>query len=334
MLSRVAERIYWSARYLERVENTARLVGVYDNLLFDLPRDTNISWFNLIKINSCIDTFSDRYKVQTEHNVVKFLLADDTNPSSMLSSLKQAKENIRTTRDVLPQDTWELINELDLYARNHIRQGINRTDRHKFLNSIIQRCQEINGLFEGAMSRDASWQFMTLGRNLERADMTTRILDAGVSIMLQPNEGTRINLSQVVWGNVLRSLSGYMNYRRSVRTAIVSKKVARFLLEDEYFPRTIHFCINELESAAKKLPRSKPILQEIKTLKKLHYSLANGNPLDEKFRDYLNQLQINISDLNNALMTNWFAFNMGDHQEENLPLKKVTQKEYQFARQA
>jgi uncharacterized alpha-E superfamily protein len=211
MLSRVAERIYWSARYLERVENTARLVGVYDNLLFDLPRDTNISWFNLIKINSCTDTFSERYKVQDEHNVVKFLLADDTNPSSMLSSLKQAKENIRTTRDVLPQDTWELINELDLYARNNIRQGINRTDRHKFLNNIIQRCQEINGLFEGAMSRDASWQFMTLGRNLERADMTTRILDAGVSIMLQPNQGTRINLSQVVWGNVLRSLSGYMN---------------------------------------------------------------------------------------------------------------------------
>ncbi|MDO6593668.1 alpha-E domain-containing protein [Neptuniibacter sp. 1_MG-2023] len=334
MLSRVAERIYWSARYLERVENTARLVGVYDNLLFDLPRDTNISWFNLIRINSCTDTFSERYKVQTEHNVVKFLLADDTNPSSMLSSLKHAKENIRTTRDVLPQDTWEQINELDLYARNNIRQGINRTDRHKFLNNIIQRCQEINGLFEGAMSRDASWQFMTLGRNLERADMTTRILDAGVSIMLQPNQGTRINLSQVVWGNVLRSLSGYMNYRRSVRTAIESKKVARFLLEDEYFPRTINFCINEMETAAKKLPRSKNILKDMSEFKKLHYSLANGNPLDEKFRDYLNQLQISISELHTALMTNWFAFNMGDPQEEIVTPKKLVQKEYQFACQA
>ncbi|MEM5536123.1 alpha-E domain-containing protein [Neptuniibacter pectenicola] len=334
MLSRVAERIYWSARYLERVENTARLVGVYDNLLFDLPRDTNISWFNLIKINSCTDTFSERYKVQDEHNVVKFLLADDTNPSSMLSSLKQAKENIRTTRDVLPQDTWELINELDLYARNNIRQGINRTDRHKFLNNIIQRCQEINGLFEGAMSRDASWQFMTLGRNLERADMTTRILDAGVSIMLQPNQGTRINLSQVVWGNVLRSLSGYMNYRRSVRTAIESKKVARFLLEDEFFPRTLSYCINEMETAAKKLPRSKLVLQAVKALKAHHYSLANGHPLDEKFRDYLNELQISISDLHGVLMTNWFAFNMGDPQEEAPTLKNNMEKEYQFACQA
>ncbi|MGH1461999.1 MAG: alpha-E domain-containing protein [Neptuniibacter sp.] len=327
MLSRVAERIYWGARYLERVENTARLLSVYDNLLFDLPRDTNIGWYNLIIINSSTERFTERYKVQDEHNVVKFLLADDTNSSSMLSSLKQVKENIRTTRDVVPQDTWELINELDLYARNNIRQGINRTNRHQFLNTVIKHCQEINGLFESAMSRDATWQFVLLGKNIERADMTTRILDAGASIMLQPNEGTRINLSQIVWGSVLRSLSAYMNYRRSIRTAVQSSKVARFLLEDPHFPRTISFCLNEIESAMHKLPRSEKPLSSLEALKSLHFPLDNGKALDEDFRDYLNELQIKVSELHNEFSENWFAFNV---ENEELKTGKIKSEAHQL----
>ncbi|MFY0676863.1 MAG: alpha-E domain-containing protein [Neptuniibacter sp.] len=323
MLSRVAERIYWGSRYLERVENTARLVSVYDNLLFDLPRDTNIGWYNLIVINSSTESFNERYKVQDERNVVKFLLADDSNTSSMLTSLKQVKENIRTTRDVVPQDTWELINELDLYARNNIRQGINRTDRHQFLNTIIKHCQEINGLFESAMSRDATWQFLMLGRNIERADMTTRILDAGASLMLQPNEGTSINLSQVVWGNVLRSLSAYMNYRRSIRTQVQSSKVARFLLEDPHFPRTIAFCLEEIESAIQKLPRPEKALAGLNALKELNYPLENGNPLNEEFRDYLNDLQIQVSELHNEFSENWFAFS-AEHEISSETVKPET----------
>ena len=311
MLSRVAERIYWGARYLERVENIARLVSVYDSLLFDLTKEVDISWYNLIRINSSVDNFSERYKVKNEHNVVKFLLADDSNPGSLLSSLKQVKENIRTTRDVVPQDTWELINELDLYARNNIKQGINRTNRHKFLNAIIQHCQVITGLFEGAMSRDATWQFVVLGRNIERADMTTRILDAGASIMLQPNAEQQANLHQVVWGNVLRSVSGYMNYRRSVRTAVKSTKVTQFLLEDLHFPRTLGFCIKQMTTAVSKLPRSAEVLREIENVKQLRYPLESGEQLDEAFRDYLNDLQISVSKLHNHFSANWFAFKQG-----------------------
>ena len=330
MLSRVAERIYWGARYLERVENIARLVSVYDSLLFDLPKNTNISWYNLIRINSSVEGFSERYKVQNEHNVVKFLLADDTNPSSLLSSLKQAKENIRTTRDVVPKDTWEQINELDLFARKNIRQGINRTNRHRFLNTLIQRCQEITGLFEGSMSRDATWQFVVLGRNIERADMTSRILDAGVSVMLQPN-GDPQSISQVVWGNVLRSASGYMNYRRGVRSAISGKKVARFLLEDPHFPRTLAFCFDEMKIAVGKLPRSGNILKGIEAAKAQHYSLDTNEQLDEGFRDYLNEMQIRVSKLNDEFSNNWFAYNPS---AQLVAVKPETMNSIQFASQA
>lgn len=105
MLSKVAERVYWTARYLERAENTARLIQVYDNLLFDLPRNVDLSWYNLITLNSQQIDFEDRYKVHDERNVIKFLVGDESNPSSIVSSLALIRENVRTTRDVVPEET-------------------------------------------------------------------------------------------------------------------------------------------------------------------------------------------------------------------------------------
>ena len=122
MLSKVAERIYWTARYLERIESTARLISIYDKLLFDLPRNVQLSWYNLITINSLQKDFSDRYAVQDERNVIKFLIGDESNYSSIISSLKAVRENVRTTRDVIPSDVWYTINELNLMdttAVNH-----------------------------------------------------------------------------------------------------------------------------------------------------------------------------------------------------------------------
>ncbi len=98
MLSKVAERVYWTARYIERVESTARMISIYDKLLFDLPRSVKITWYNLIVINSLESDFSDRYSVRDERNVVKFLIADENNPGSIVSSLTAIRENVRTTR--------------------------------------------------------------------------------------------------------------------------------------------------------------------------------------------------------------------------------------------
>ncbi len=305
MLSRVAERIYWTARYLERVENTARLVSVYDNLLFDLPRSVNIGWFNLVVINSGTELFFERYKVQDERNVVKFTLADDTNHSSLLSSLKLVRENIRTARDVLPAEAWELVNELQLFAQNNIQQGINRNGRHAFLNGIIEGCQGINGLLLGTMSRDAAWHFMSLGCNLERADMTTRLLDAGAAMLQLSDDPDAANLSQIVWGNVLRSSSAYMAYRRTMRTAVNGAEVARFLLEDELFPRSVAFCLHKIKSATNKLPKTGKHPDIIPQLPS--YEIADDNSLSNGFRDYLNDQQLMLAEAHNNIANNWFV---------------------------
>ena len=307
MLSKVAERVYWIARYLERIENTARLVGVYDNLLFDLPRSVNFGWFNLVLINSAVKDFQERYKIQDERNVVKFILGDSRNSSSVVSSLKMIRENVRTTMDVVPAETWELTNELSIFVNDNIQHGINRSKRHAFLDGIVKGCQQINGLVYGTMPHDAAWFFLRLGRNLERADMTTRILDAGVTALLLTQEDeAAVNSRQIIWGNVLRSLGADQSYRRTTRSAVQGDSVVYYLLEDPTFPRTIALCLNALIASAARLPRSKPVVEHLTKLQENIFDDVDYEDLGEPLRDYLNDLQVELASIHDIISKTWF----------------------------
>lgn len=307
MLSKVAERLYWTARYIERVENIARLVSVYDNLLFDLPKDIDISWYNLVTLNSAEDLFEERYKNRDERNVVKFTLADDTNHSSMLSSMKMIRENVRTTRDVLPQDCWEVVNELYIYASENIQQGINRSARHEYLNNIIKGCQQINGLFMGTMSRDAPWHFLRLGRNIERADMVTRLLDAGAAAQMQVVDDTHVELSQLIWGNVLRSSGAELSYRRTIRSKVRDFEVANFLLTDQDFPRSLAFTLTHMQASTDSLPNAKPVAKRLKKLIKSSYQFDESEEtINADLREYLNSVQKDLIKLHDSIAEAWF----------------------------
>ncbi len=307
MLSTVAERLYWAARYLERMENTARLVKVYTNLILDLPDDVNIGWYNLVDLNSCSDVFDKRYKNQTERNVVKFLLADENNPNSMIRSLWAVRENIRTSRDEVPVETWEQINELNLYVKENVSKAISRTKRHDFLDTIIQGCQQINGLLSGTMSQAAGWQFLRVGRNLERADMTTRILDAGAAVIISSHDtDPASNLRQLVWGNVLSSLSAYIPYRKAMRAKVKGEDVIRFLVEDQYYPRSLNFCLSHMQDAVSHFPHPEKVTRQITRLKKRVLGKDDYSQIDQTFRDYLNDVQIGIADLHGYFAEAWF----------------------------
>lgn len=306
MLSKVAERIYWTARYLERVESTARLVSIYDKLLFDLPRNVNLTWYNLIIINDIEEDYLSRYSVKDERNVVKFLLGDDTNPSSIVSSLHAIRENVRTTRDVVLEETWELVNELSMYVHDNIQQGINRSKRHEFLEFIVKGCQQILGLLYGNMPHDAGWDFLRLGRNLERADMTSRNLDAGIAAIIElQNIDTAINSQQIIWGTVLRSLNSDQSYRRFTRNAVLGELVVEYLLKNTESPRAIAHCLEALNDTASKLPGSKALVTH---LNKMQQKIAKYevSELDVSFRDYLNDLQIKLASVNGLISKTWF----------------------------
>lgn len=307
MLSKVAERVYWAARYLERVESTARMLSIYDTLLFDLPRQVNLGWYNLIVINSLEQDFNERYSVQDERNVVKFLVGDDTNPSSIVTSLKAIRENIRTTRDVIPADTWELVNELSQYVQDHLQQGINRRDRHEFLGNVISACQQIIGLWQVNMPRDSAWEMLKLGQNLERADMTTRNLDAATAAIMQiEDDDFAVNSQQIIWGNVLRSLSADQPYRRAMRSSVKAPLVCSFLLTDQRFPRSVEYCLNDMIQGVKALPRAEKIIADIRKLHKTVIDRAEDSAPGPEMREALNDLQISLQYLHFSISRTWF----------------------------
>lgn len=309
MLSRVAERIYWMSRYLERVESTARLMSVYTNLLLDMPAGVNIGWYNLVSLNNAEEFFDTRYRVRDERNVMKFLLSDPDYPGSMINSLKAARENIRTSRDVIPAESWEYINQLAMFVQDHLASGINRGQRHEFLGDVIKSCQQLQGLFVSAMVEGQAKAFLRLGRNIERADMTTRILDAGIGVVLENNGKVLPSTEGIIWANVLHSLSAYLPYTKNQRKSVKGPRVAKYLLEDAALPRTLHFCGESMRTVCLTLPRNRKVMKKINQIRNSHYPpLDDANAvLDQAFSQYLNDMQLLIGALHQLFAETWFT---------------------------
>ena len=306
MLSRVAERVYWFGRYLERVESMARLIQVYTGLLFDLPRDTGISWHNLVIASGSHAEYNRRFTVQDEKRVVKFLLEDLSNPSSLASSLRMVRENIRTTRDMLPPESWELVNEFQIFVNENMAQGLSRRYRHEFLGQIVKTCQQINGLIADTMRRDAAWHFLNLGRSLERADMTIRILEAGASMSSDFIESDTNHVLDVVWGSVLGTLNATMPYRRTMKVAVNGDDAARFLLEDPLFPRSVACGLSRMQDSAALLPSNETV---IAALTKLVDTVTKGSDytdVTEGFPAYLTALEQSSITVHSAIQESWF----------------------------
>jgi uncharacterized alpha-E superfamily protein len=309
MLSRVAERLYWMSRYLERVENTARLLGVYTNLLLDMPNGVNIGWYNLITLNVAESWFDARYKIRDERNVVRFLLSDPDYAGSMVSSLRSVRENIRTSRDVIPEECWEYVNELSLYVNDNLQAGVNRGTRHDFITDVIKTCQQLHGLILSTMSEGQPKCFIRLGRNLERADMTTRLLDAGTALLLENEENLLPSLDQIVWVNVLNSASAHLPFTKSQRKSVKGYRVARYLVEDSNFPRAIAYCLNALTQTCQTLPQNEAVMKSLAKIQRQQYHFdesAEDEPLGQDFRDYLNDFQLSLARLHGEMSDTWF----------------------------
>lgn len=308
MLAKVAERVYWISRYLERIENTARIIDVYDQLLYDLPTEVSISWYSLIELSGLEQPYAETPGLKCESDVIQFLISDLSNPSSIASNLKMIRENVRTTRDVLPEQTWEQINEFNYYLLSHLHDGNVRHTRHSFLKHIVGRCQRLHGLLTSTMAHDEAWQFLRLGRDIERADMSTRIIDSGAAALIEENGEASINLEQVIWGHVLRSAEASSSYRRIIRGPVSGEDVISFLLADDQFPRSVAFCIREMRESASQLPHGERLSSEAMRLLLGTLSEAITNRSALSLRDYINQLQIEISDLHNIIAQRWFGY--------------------------
>jgi uncharacterized alpha-E superfamily protein len=305
MLSRVARRIYWMARYIERAENTARLVNTYHFLLLDLPRGTHVSWDALPLITGGFNQFEERYRRHDERNTVKFLLADNTNPGAMINSISYARENCRTSREVLPGQAWEQINELQLYANAHVSDALPRRGRFKFLTEIIHRCQQLTGLLAGTMSHDDAYDFVRIGRNLERAEMTTRVLDIGAMSLSNPDEPDSIDVH--VWTSILRALNAYQMYRKDVQHGVHYADVVGFLLQNDYLPRSVARCLDQVEECLGNLPNHKDTLKPVRDVYHRVSRINPGKLNAGTLHAEVDRLQIGISNIHTQIRNTWFA---------------------------
>lgn len=301
MLSRVAERLYWMARYLERAENTARLLSVHHGLLLDLPADASIGWEPLLDILGCRKAYDS---LPAAPAIQSYLIADADHPSSLLSSLREARENARTTRDLIPTEAWRTINELHLYAQKQLPRDLER-ERHEVLGQIVRRCQTISGLLAGTMSQGPSYQFIRVGRNLERADMTTRLIDTAAAILM-PERPELSRYDNTLWMAILRSLSAYQMYRQYVRRRVFGPDVIAYLLQDEDFPRAVVHCLREVIRSLRLLPKPEAALQAaemvVARLRELDTSRADLGAIHQLVDD----LQLEIGSVHQAIDATWF----------------------------
>ncbi len=304
MLSRVAETLYWTARYIERADNIARLVNVNNLLLMDLPKGISSRWEPVLDIVGSRDEFSNFYQEASEKNVLKFLTVDKRNPSSILNCVNAARNNMRTIRDVVPREVWEIINRLDLHIEETRSSFTSKRGRTKSLEEVVDQTFLIFGTMEATMSHDSGYYFWRIGSALERADMTSRIIDVRTAFRSQ--QEIDLPFENIQWISVLHSLSAYQMYRQRMGVQVLPKDVLNFMLYDEYFPRSIHWCLSAMDRYVHQLPSPDEMIARIS------HSISDLNAENieriegAKLHDFIDELQIDFADIHNQLAEQYF----------------------------
>lgn len=306
MLSRVANHIYWMERYLERAENTARLIQVNTHLLLDLPRHITLGWEPIIDMLSFREAFYEHYEVADEKSVIKFMVTDTANPGSIINCLAAARENARIVREIIPAEAWEQINNLHLTAKADGQSVLTRRHRFACLHKIIIGNQTITGLLGGTMLRGEGYAFLRLGRHLERTDMTSRIIDVRSASLLPDLSPEQSAFENIQWMGVLKSLTAYQMYRQEMRIRINRTDVLKFLLQYKQFPRSLSHCLQQMGKCLLELPKSEPIQEQVKLLADNLQQLDTYELTQDNLHEVIDEVQRGLVSVHQAINEAYF----------------------------
>ncbi|HEY1192064.1 MAG TPA: alpha-E domain-containing protein [Gemmata sp.] len=247
MISRVAEHCFWLARYLERAENTSRILEVNHTLLLDFHVPVEQQWKPLLIISG----IHDYDKEPTAENVQEFMTWDRDNPFSIASSLSWARENARIIREVISAEMWERMNFYHLWMQSDEGRALYDLHRSEFYAQVRRINQLLHGIADTTMSHGEAWDFFKLGTNLERAGQVARVMDVKYHTLLPKVEDVGGPVDHAHWVAILMSCSGYEPFHKKARATPLdpAAAVAEFLIFDEQFPRSIRRCLWECESA-------------------------------------------------------------------------------------
>ena len=251
MLSRVAASLYWMGRYLERAENIARLLDVNIQLLIDFGSidDQRVKehWIPVLRSAGDEELFFQHYPKADSAAVTEFMTFHRENPNSVFSCVCAARENARQVRDQISLEMWQVLNEMYLFLQSRDAHQVWSDGPGAFYEQVKRFSHLFQGLTDSTFPRTEGWEFIQFGKCLERADKTTRILDVKYHILLPraTDVGGAVDTAQ--WQAVLRSTSALEAYRRFYVTEILPLKVAEFLVLSDSFPRSLRYCLRELE---------------------------------------------------------------------------------------
>ena len=250
LVARFAENVFWLGRYLERAENLARILDINETYARDDRGGPD--WTRVLRLYAELDHFTESYGEATVQSVLQYYVVDRDNPSSIASCVHSARENARAIRHLISTEMWTQINIFHGDVARLQRKDANVPNLSRVSRDIIAGCQHFEGVAEGTFLRSEPWCFYQLGKYVERADQTTRILDIGYD-RLSPADDSPV--AWVHWNVLLRSVSGYHAYRSRHPGASAPQDIATFLLYDEEFPRAVALCVNRITSSLRDLER-------------------------------------------------------------------------------
>lgn len=311
MLSRVADSIYWMNRYVERAENVSRFVDVNLNLLLDAPMGTKQQWEPLVTTTGDRNIFQERYGEATVKNVLNFLTFDAEYPNSIRSCVKLARENARSVREIISSEMWEQLNEFYLQVEEAAK-STDLAEPYGFYPEVKKASHMFAGVMDATMSHNEGWHFGQLGRFLERADKTARILDVKYFILLPSVEAIGSPLDNLQWISLLRSASAYEMYCKC-QHMIHPSGVVDFLVLHPEFPRSIRWSVLQAEKSLHKIsdtPSGSWRLSSERRLGKVRSHLEYIT-LEEIFQiglhEFLDNLQNDLNHVGSAITEDFFG---------------------------
>ena len=299
LLSRYAECIFWMARYMERAENLARILDVHETFARDTRGATN--WFSIVQLNADEKDFFSRHDRPTAEAVIHYYMFDAQNQNSLLSMLRMARENARTLRPWISTEMWTQINVFHNKLLEMSVKDVAAQNLSKVCTWIKEECQTHTGITEGTFYRDQGWYFYQMGKYIERADQTTRLLDIKYHTLLpSPVEvGSTLDVSQ--WTTVLRCTAGYHAFRRVYPRGMSPTTVAGFMLFNEGFPRSVVMCVRQIDGVLTRMRSRYDLRGGSAAMERVDELLAAllSRPIDAVLRDglheYLDWIQLQLS---------------------------------------
>jgi len=335
MLSRVANSLYWMSRYVERAENTARMVDVNLQLLLDVRdlEDASLEgyWGPIVQSMGDHELFQALHGKATGRTVTEFLVFQEENPNSILSTITQGRENARTVRDQITVEVWEELNRLYLFLHSGDARALWLSSPYDFFQRIKRSSLLLQGITDTTVVRNEGWYFIVAGRQLERADKTSRLLDIRHGSLALLGQGSQ--REALAWSAILRSCSAWDAYKALRGADLQPGMVAEFLLLSEDFPRSVRFCVHQLDRALRRISgvpegRFTNDAERLcgRLLAELRFS-TGAEIMEQGLHATVDDIQLQLNAIGAALFQSYIAQPFSPHAEDEIRQQEEQQQQ-------